>query len=131
MAYDHFELEEDARRELFAWNAERYQIALPNAAFSPPAGIWLKFDYIPAESIRISLNRKCRMVTGMVQVGVVFPPNAGTEKARRLAKEIAEYFDDGKIIGQGYVFTPGEIRPLNKSETGWFIPVRFAVRYLS
>ena len=59
---------------------------------------------------------------------MIFAPGSGTDKARKIAKEIADFFDDGKMFETGYVSQGGEVRPIQKSETGWLVPVRFYVR---
>lgn len=126
----HYDLMLSARKSLAVEYESQYQIAYENVEFSPPGdgGIWLQYHYSEAETVFASLDRKCRYYVGMVQVNVVFQPGSGTDKARRLAKEIADFFDDGKMLETGYVVQGGEVRPVQKSETGWLVPVRFYVR---
>ncbi|QXG07669.1 hypothetical protein [Erwinia phage Snitter] len=131
MAYDQYDMEKDARALVFEFNAQRYALAVPNVPFEPPVGIWLQYDFIPAETLSVGLSRKCRSLKALVQVSIVFPPDTGIDKAGALAKELAEFCYDGRIVGQSYIFTGGDVRPIQKSETGWFIPVRFALSYLS
>ena len=64
----------------------------------------------------------------MVQVGIVIPPGGGTDKARLLAKEIARFFYDGRMFETGYISEGANVHALLKSETGWFLPIRFSVR---
>ena len=131
MGYDHFELSEDARQAVFNAFSGSYHIAAENVKFDPPVDgtPWLKFDYIEVATDVLDLARRCMSFIGLVQVGVYFSPGTGITDARAIAKEIANFAEDGKIIGQGYVYSPGEVRPVQKRESGWFIPVRFSVRY--
>lgn len=126
----HYELMLAARDNLVAGLNGDYPIAFENVPFTPPAdgGMWIKFDYIEAQTDRYSLSRKCVSYIGMVQLSVIFPPMSGTEKARQLAKRIAEIFADGKMLTTGYIYSGGEVRPVQKSETGWLVPVRAYVR---
>lgn len=131
MDYDHFELSEDSRAAVFSEFSSRYPISAENISFTPPAdgSPWLKFDYMEAATEVPDLARKCRSFIGLVQLSVHFSPGTGTTTARRIAKEIATFAQDGKTIGRGYLYSPGEVRPVQKHENGWTIPVRFAVRY--
>ncbi|QGF21233.1 tail terminator [Citrobacter phage HCF1] len=92
-------------------------------------GIYLKYDYIDSDTEFLSLDRKCKSYIGMVQIGIVFPPCSGTDKARRIAKDIADFFEDGKMLATGYISEGAITHKLQKSETGWFYPVRFYVRF--
>lgn len=127
----HYDLMVSARVALAREFESQYPIAYENVDFTPPGdgGIWLKFDYMEADTDRISLDRKCISYIGIVQVGIVFPPGSGTDKARLAAKSIAEFFLDGKMLDTGYIYSGGEVRPVQKSNSGWFIPVRFSVRF--
>lgn len=126
----HYELMVAARKALTARFHEYYSIAYENVTFTPPplGEMWLKFDYAEVSSDYLSLDRKCRSYIGMVQVGVVIPAGGGTDRPRQVAKEIADFFEDGKMLEAGYVSEGGEVRPIQKGETGWLVPVRFYVR---
>lgn len=125
----HYDLMIAARKAL-AEQFDQHAIAYENVAFTPPSfgESWLKFDYTEASTEYLSLDRKCRSFIGMVQVSVVFAPGSGVDRPRRLAKEIADFFEDGKMLQTGYIYQGGEVKPVQKSETGWLIPVRFYVR---
>ena len=127
----HYDLMVAARKALAARYERGYAIAYENLLFTPPdgGGMWLKFDYKEVDSDFVSLDRKCRVYVGIVQISVVFPPNAGTDRARQLAKDIANFFEDGKILETGYISEGASVHPVQKSETGWFVPVRFNVRF--
>lgn len=126
----HYELMLAARKALAEQYERRYQIAYENVEFVPPAdgSQWLAFHYKEVDTAYLSLDRKCRSFIGMVQINIVFAPGSGTDKARRLAKDIADFFEDGKMLDVGYIYEGGEVRPIQKSETGWIVPVRFSVR---
>lgn len=126
----HYDLMVAARKALAEEYESEYPIAYENVEFKPPSngGMWLAFHYTEAETVYASLDRKCRYYVGMVQVNVIFAPGVGTDKARKIAKGIADFFDDGKMLETGYVSQGGEVRPIQKSETGWLVPVRFYVR---
>ncbi|ARB06640.1 hypothetical protein GJL01_15 [Salmonella phage GJL01] len=108
-----------------------YIIAYENVEFTPPkgGGIWLKYDYKEADTIIHDLKRKCISYIGMVQIGIEFPPGSGIDKARKLAKNIADFFEDGKMLSNGYISEGAKVHQVQKSESGWFYPVRFYVRY--
>lgn len=126
----HYDLMVAARKALAEEYESEYPIAYENVEFKPPSngGMWLAFHYTEAETVYASLDRKCRYYVGMVQVNVIFAPGVGTDKARKIAKGIADFFDDGKMLETGYISQGGEVRPIQKSETGWLVPVRFYVR---
>lgn len=108
-----------------------YPVAYESVPFDPPVdgSTWLKFDYVEADTKRVSLDRKCMYFVGMVQIGIQFAPGRGMDKTRLLAKSIAEFFYDGKILINGaYIVEGAEIKPVQKSVGGWFYPVRFYVR---
>ena len=127
----HYELMLAARKELAKWFGGEYDICYENVEFTPPkcGKLWLAYHYKEVESEIVSLRRTDRVFVGMVQVNVVFPPASGTDKARKLAKDIADFFEDGKMLETGYISEGGYVCPVQKSETGWMIPVRFAVRF--
>lgn len=125
-----YELMLASRMELASEFESRFKIAYENVNFIPPTdgSMWLAFHYVESDPMRLSLDRKCVSYLGMVQVNVNFAPGTGTDKARKIAKEIADFFKDGKIIGVGYIYQGASVRPPQKSESGWMIPVRFTVR---
>ena len=127
----HYELSIAARVALAEQFGKAYPIQYENVDFVPPAngGMYLKYDYIDSDTEFLSLDRKCKSYIGMVQIGVVFPPGSGTDKARLVAKDIADFFDDGKMLSTGYIYEGAITHRLQKSETGWFYPVRFYVRF--
>lgn len=131
MDYDDYDLAKAARVALFEQFESRFKIAVENVAFKEPkdGSTWLKFDYTPAEKVYRSLSRKCIRIRGMVQIGVVFSPDKGIDKARELAKEIANFFEDGKILQVGFIYEGASQKAVQKSERGWFIPIRFTVQY--
>lgn len=128
----HYELSVSARAELIKFSgANKIQVAFENRNFTPPAGggMWLKFDYIEADTQFLSLDRKCRSYIGLVQVSVIFTPGFGVDNGRAMAKEIADFFDDGKMLNVGYISEGGTVHRMIKQDSGWLIPVRFNVRY--
>lgn len=131
MVYDDYDLAKAARVALFQEFGSRFKIMAENVEFKEPndGGTWLKFDYMPAEKTHKSLSRKCIRIRGLVQIGIVFSPDTGTDEARRLAKEIANFFEDGKILSVGFIFEGASQKPVQKSQRGWLIPIRFTVQY--
>lgn len=127
----HYELSVAARVALAEQFGKAFPIQYENVDFVPPSdgGIYLKYDYTDADTEFLSLDRKCKSYIGMVQVGITFPPGSGTDKARRIAKDIADFFEDGKMLATGYISEGAITHKLQKSETGWFYPVRFYVRF--
>lgn len=127
----HYELSVAARMALAQEYESEYMIAYENVDFVPPGdgGIWLKYDYTEADTLFLSLDRKCKSFIGMVQIAVIFPPGSGIDTARKVAKNIADFFEDGKMLSIGYIYEGAIVHPVQKSETGWFYPVRFYVRY--
>lgn len=130
MASDHFEMMISARSALLDNFGGSIPVCLENIEFEPPAdgGMWLKFDYIEADTRYLTLDRKCLSYIGLVQIGVVFRPGSGTDDARELAKAVANAFPDGLELGTGYIFEGAILHPIQKHETGWFIPVRYQLR---
>lgn len=127
----HYELMLAARKAVSIEYQHNYSIAYENVVFTPPdnGDMWLKFDYVEVSSDYLSLDRMCRSYIGMVQIGVICQPGGGTDRMRMLAKEIADFFYDGKMLEHGYIYEGGEVKPIQKSETGWLVPVRFYVRF--
>ena len=108
----------------------RYPVAWENVKFTPPAdgSMWIKYDYTEADSVTYGLSRKCKYYVGMVQLSIFFSPGTGVNKARQLANQLAESIEDGTMLETGYVYEGGVVNPVVKSQSGWFIPVRFYVR---
>lgn len=131
MVYDDYDMATAARKALFQEYKSRFSIMAENVEFTEPddGSMWLKFDYVPADKIYRSLDRKCIALLGMVQIGIHFPPGGGVDEARKLAKEIANFFNDGKILDVGYIFEGASSKATVKSDRGWFIPVRYTMRY--
>ncbi|WP_279025576.1 phage tail terminator-like protein [Gibbsiella quercinecans] len=125
----HYDLELAARDFVYS-NFPDVPMCIPNVNFNPPSdgSNWIKFDYIEALTETVSLDRQCRVFIGIVQVGVVFSPGAGTDAAKNLAKAIAKSARDGIMLATGYIVEAGAVKPTQPSGTGWMIPVRFAVR---
>lgn len=108
-------------------------VAGDNVDFIPPKGgeTYLKASYVEADSRSVDLSRKCRVYLAMVQIDVIFKPGIGTDSARLIAQNVANYFPEGKIVDPGsklYVSEWAEVHGVQKHETGWFFPVRFTVR---
>lgn len=108
----------------------RYPVAWENVKFTPPSdsSMWIKYDYTEADSVTYGLSRKCKYYVGMVQLSIFFSPGTGVNKARQLANQLAESIIDGTMLDIGYVYEGGVVNPVIKSQSGWFIPVRFYVR---
>lgn len=125
-----YELMLAARKALAGEFESRFKIAYENVEFVPPAdgSMWLRFDYTEVDKEFLSLDRRCVSYIGMVQIGVIIPPGAGSDKCRKLAKDISSFFYDGKILETGYISEGAKVHKLQKSETGWLIPIRFYVR---
>ncbi|MCF0178634.1 MAG: hypothetical protein HUJ97_00110 [Bacteroidales bacterium] len=105
-------------------------VAYENCGFTPPAngGNWLKFDYTEVDTVTWSLQRTCRYYVGMCQVSIFFAPGTGVDRPRQLASQLANAFADGTMLDSGYIYEGGTVHPVVKSQSGWFIPVRFYVR---
>lgn len=105
-------------------------VAYENCGFTPPSNgsIWLKFDYTEVDSVTWGLQRTCRYYVGMVQVSIFFSPGTGTDDPRKLAGQLANAFREGIELDAGYIYEGGVVHPVVKSQSGWFIPVRFYVR---
>lgn len=105
-------------------------VAWENIPFTPPVdgSEYYRFNYKEADTVTTSLDRKCAYFVGMVQVDVVFSPGSGVSVARKLAADVAKSAVDGTMLSTGYILSRGEVHPVQKSDTGWFIPVRFYVR---
>lgn len=108
----------------------RYPVAWENVKFTPPSdgSMWIKYDYTEVDSVTYGLSRKCKYYVGMVQLSVFLSPGTGVNKARQLANQLAESIIDGTMLDIGYVYKGGIVNPVIKSQSGWFIPVRFYVR---
>lgn len=131
MIYDDYDMAKAARKKLSRLIGDRYPIAFENMDFTEPddGGMWLKFDYIPADKIYNSLDRKCITLLALVQISIVFPPGGGVDDARALAKELVNFFEDGKILDVGFIFKGAESMTMQKSQRGWMLPVRYTLRY--
>lgn len=127
----HYELSVGARDALQKFAGQRFPLIFENTTQAPPqnGGMYIKFDYMEASSDYVSLNRKCRVFEGLVQLSIVFSPGVGVDNARQLAREMVEFFEDGKDLSFGYISQGAESKPVLKDASGWLIPVRFVVRY--
>ena len=135
----HYELYQASQEAIFAWFGDDYQIMTENADFIPPAdgSPYLKYDYIEAASMTMSLDRKCRVYLGIVQVSVIFSPGTGVSVARKIAADVANRAIDGIMLSLtddttatnvGYISEAGSVQQVVKHNSGWSIPVRFTVR---
>lgn len=118
------------------------QVCYENSAFTPPSDeAYVKFDYVELPDQVLSLDRKCVSYIGMVQLSVIIPPGAGAGVARKHAKDLAKSAIDGMILKvknqddstlpdfECYVYDHGVVHPVQKSNSGWLIPVRYYLRY--
>ena len=131
----HYELSVAARNELGNLINSEQRFNLPASYESVPFNIpsdgsmWLKFDYTEVETVFAGLSRKCKYAVGMVQISINFAPGLGVDAVRLLARDIANFFEDGKmLINDCYIVEGGTVRPVQKSVGGWLYPVRFYVR---
>lgn len=124
----HYELNA-ASMAFAAANSGGMLISYPNVTFNPPAkgAMYLRFAYMPVITRSEDLSRRCLMYRGLVQIDVVFSPDTGMDKAMKEAGRIAKAMTEGVEVGPGYVYNFGEIHPVQKSDTGLFIPVRCQV----
>ena len=127
----HYELSAAARAEVIKFANGAIPVSFENKNFTPPVNgdMWLKFDYMEADTQFLSLDRKCKSYIGLVQIGVIVMPGSGADDARRKAKEIADFLYDGKMLNDGYISEGGTVHPMIKHDSGWLIPVRCNVRY--
>lgn len=137
----HYEMYQATQRLVFQWFGSEFPIMTENTdSFSPPAdgSPWIKYDYTEADSRAVSLDRKCRTYIGMVQLSINFAPGAGIAIARKLAQDVAKSaadgimlqvkHNDGSFTDAGFITEAGAVHPVQKSNSGWFFPVRFYVR---
>lgn len=137
----HLELYQASQEAVFNWFGNTYAIMTENAEFTPPAdgSPYLKFDYIEADTITVSLDRKCRVYLGIAQVSVIISPGAGILNGRKIADDVANRAIDGIMltvtddeglnpVEVGYIVEGGEVNRVVKHDSGWSIPVRFTVR---
>lgn len=136
----HYELDLASRQFLSNAFEDDLPISWPNVDFTPPSdgSIWLQYHYIDAVTETVSLDRKCRIYEGIVQVSVIFSPGAGTQKARRLANDVAKSAKDGIMLSLsigdsekfiGYITEGGKLSgAVVPHNSGWVQPVRFTVR---
>lgn len=137
----HLELYQASQEAVFNWFGTTYAIMTENSDFTPPAdgSPYLKFDYIEASTMTVSLDRKCRVYLGIVQVSVIISPGAGILSGRKIADDVANRAIDGIMLTVtddgglnptevGYIVEGGEVNRVVKHDSGWSIPVRFTVR---
>lgn len=137
----HFELYQASQEAVFKWFGNTYAIMTENAAFTPPAdgSPYLKFDYIEASTMTVSLDRLCRVYLGIVQVSVIISPGSGVMAGRKIADDVANRAIDGIMltvtdsdglnpVEVGYIVDAGSVEQVVKHDSGWSIPVRFTVR---
>lgn len=125
----HYELSAAARAAFIGeFGSRPYYIE--NKNFRPPmdGSEWLKFNYMEGDTLFLSYDRKCKSYLGTVQIGVIFPPGKGVDSARLLAKQIANFFEDGKMLNVGYIYEGAIVHQMIKHDSGWMIPIRFTVR---
>lgn len=127
----HFDLSVAARKAVMDEYRGKLPLCLEGSPFSPPSNgaTWMKFDYFESETIGYGLRKKCKSYIGMVQLSIFFMPSNGVDAARKLAKDIANFFYDDKMLSTGYIYSGGEVRPIQKDAGGWMLPIRFYVRF--
>lgn len=116
-------------------------VCYENIAFTPPNDqVYVKFDYIELPDQIMSLDRKCVSYMAMVQLSVILPPGCGASISRKVANDLSKSAVDGMILKvesedensppfSCYVYEKGVVHPVQKSNSGWMIPVRFYVRH--
>lgn len=131
MQYDDYDLSVAARVALANEYENQYPIAYENIVFTPPAdgSMWLSYHYLPADRQTLSLDLKCQSVIGMVQIDVNFAPGSGMDHARSLAKEICNFFYQGKELSVGYIYRSVAMANHIPGEANHKIPVRFYIRH--
>ncbi|MEG0209052.1 MULTISPECIES: phage tail terminator-like protein [Gammaproteobacteria] len=131
MVYDDYDMSVSARVALFQGFGDRFSISCENVGFKEPddGSPWLRYDYIPADKIYRSLDRKCISLIGLVQIGVIIPPDSGMDAGRKIAKDIVNFFYDGRMFDVGYILLGASQKKALKSDTGWMIPIRFTMRH--
>lgn len=96
---------------LSTWAAARspaLAVAWENAAFTPPAGTYLRAFILPSATRSDDLEGSHRQYTGVFQVSIVAPLGTGPGAAEGIAEELATLFPvvtatGGRYTNSGFV----------------------------
>ncbi len=79
-------------------------VAFPNLQFSPPAGAYLRADFIPNRTDNLGLaNEASARHQGILQVTAVYPVNGGIIKPTNTGGLVAAHFAKGTILHESGV----------------------------
>lgn len=74
-------------------------VAYPGLAFTPPAGAYLRADFIPNRTENLGLaNEASARHQGILQVMAIYPANGGVIKPTNTAGLVASHFAKGTIL---------------------------------
>jgi hypothetical protein len=120
---------------LTAWAAARapaLPIAYENVPFNAPAGAYLRGFLLPARTASDDLAGAHREYSGVYQVSVVAPINAGPGAAEGIADELAALFPlNQRLTVAGLVLqiiTPVTAAQGAQDVTSFIVPVSFGYR---
>ncbi|WP_426269143.1 phage tail terminator-like protein [Dyella kyungheensis] len=121
--------------QLSAWAAARapaLQVAFENVPFTPPAGAYLRGFLLPARTSSQDLAGAHREYSGVYQVSVVAPLNAGPGAAEGIADELATLFPlNQRIAVPGLtlqIVTPVTAAQGAPDSVSFIVPVSFEYR---
>lgn len=121
--------------QLAAWAAARLPalaIAYENVPFNAPAGAYLRGFLMPAKTASNDLAGAARTYSGVYQVSVVAPINAGPGAAEGIADELAALFPlNQRLSVPGLVLqviTPVTAAQGAQDATNFIVPVSFGYR---
>lgn len=120
---------------LSAWAAARspvLPIAFENVPFSPPVGAYLRGFLLPARTASEDLAGAHREYSGVYQINVVAPINAGPGASEGIADELAELFPlNQRIAVPGLtlqIISPVSAAQGAQDAISYIVPVSFEYR---
>lgn len=121
---------------LGTWAAARgpaLRVSYENVPFTPLAGeTYLRCFQLPAPTVAADIEGAFRAYTGVFQVSVMAPLNAGAGAAIGIADELAAQFvNNVRITVSGLIvqqITPASIAPALQTDTTYIIPVSWQYR---
>jgi len=109
-----------------------YPVAWENAAFTPPASVWLAFTLLPADTRGTDLGGTLVEYRGVAQIDVAVPSGNGPKLAEEIIGELETLFPpDTYLDADGVsviVLTPLSSGPGRADASHYIVPCSFTYR---
>ncbi|PKE30959.1 hypothetical protein CWS43_09770 [Rahnella sp. AA] len=108
------------------------QVAFDNIEFTPPDGIYLESQVMPATTTAIDLSRKAKVFRGVYQINVIAPAGTGKSAGGSIAEQLIDLFPENQEMSDGELTcfinsAPSAFAGIS-TDTSYTIPVSMSYR---